>query len=545
MTEDLKEYIISVEDKSQLDALYEKMESNSGGEFIPNRKVEVIHRRPTSRNTHYLLTDSEAEKIKNESGIINVQVSPHQRGVRVRPHWIQRSSDWDKCGDQNINDINWGLLRCSLNQNISDWGTTFCTPGDRQIISSSDGLNVDVVISDGMVNPAHPEMALNADGTGGSRVIQYNWLLHRSVVQGGANGTYIYTPYNDIGNPDRTDDNNHGMHVAGTVAGNRQGWARRANIYNINPYGTDVNNIDIAFHFDYIRAFHNAKIVNPTTGLTNPTVVNCSWGYGLQVAVSNITRVLFQGTVFTGPFTISQLFYNYNIVPINANTVLVPIRDAAMEIDVQDAINDGIIMVGSAGNETTKIDVPNGISWDDAVQSFGTWDNYHRGSSPPSDANVICVGAVENTNSAGVEMKAYYSNYGPRINVWSPGSSIISSVHTDGITDPRNSNFRLDKYSGTSMASPQVCGVIACLMQRFPKLTQADVLKFITEKLSIPNALTDDPSDEYGRFEGAANLYLYNYPFRKYSGMTIPDFNYQLRGNTSVKYPRLKIHRKF
>lgn len=544
MAEDLKEYIISVEDKSQLDALYDKMESNGGSEFIPDRKVEVIHRRPTSRNTHYLLTKSEAEKIKNESSVINVQLSPTEKGARARPHWTQRSSDWDKCGDINTNDINWGLLRCSLDKDISDWGSVFCKPGDRQIISSNDGSNVDVVISDGMVNPAHPEMALNEDGTGGSRVVQYNWLQHRSTVEGVANGTYIYTPYIDAGNPDRTDDNNHGMHVAGTVAGNRQGWAKRANIYNINPYSTDVNNIDLAFHFDYIRAFHNAKTINPTTGLINPTVVNCSWGYNFEVSVSDITRVLFEGTIFNGPFTLSQLFYDFNISPAAAGKVILPFKDAAMEIDIQDAINDGIIMVASAGNEIAKIDIPNGRSWDDAVESFGTWDNYHRGTSPGTDSEIICVGAVSNV-STNIEIRAYYSNYGPRINVWAPGSSIISSVHTDGIvTDPRNSNFLLDKLSGTSMASPQVCGVIACLMQKFPKLRQVDVLKFIKEKLSIPNGLTDNPSDVFETLDGSTTAYLYNYPFKRYEGRTIPDFNYKLRVDSKATYPRLKIHRK-
>lgn len=544
MTEDLKEYIISVEDRSQLDALYDKMESKGGSEFIPDRKVEIAHRRPNSRNTHYLLTKSEAEKIKNESGVINVQLSPAERGIRTRPHWVQRSSDWDKCGNVNNSDINWGLLRCSLNKDIPDWGSTFCTPGDRQIISSSDGLNVDVVISDGMVNPDHPEMALNEDGTGGSRVVQYNWLQHRSIVQGGANGTYIYTPYNDTGDPDRTSDNNHGMHVAGTVAGNRQGWAKRSNIYNINPYSTDINGISEVFHFDYIRAFHNAKTVNPSTGLINPTVVNCSWGYGAEIAISSIDRILFEGTVFNGPFTLSQLFYNFNISPITQNLVYIPLRDAAMEIDIQDAINDGIIIVGSAGNEITKIDVPNGASWDDAIRSNGVWDNYHRGSSPGSDANVICVGAVDSV-STNVEMKAYYSNYGPRIDIWAPGSSIISSVHTDGIvSDPRNINFLLDKYSGTSMASPQVCGVIACLMQRLPRLVQADILKFTKEKLSIPNGLTDDPTDVYKTLDGSTTAYLYNYPFKRYEGRTTPDFNYKLRSDLKATYPRLKIHRK-
>jgi hypothetical protein len=549
MAEELKEYIVSVEDKSQLDSLYEKMESSGGSEFVPDRKVDVAHRRPMSRNTHYMLTESEAQSLINEEGIINVEIAPSEIGAKPRPHWIQRSSNWDRCGNQNGNDVNWGLLRSSLDKNILNWGASFCSPGDREIISSSDGLNVDVVISDGMVNPAHPEMALNQNGTGGTRVIQYNWLQHRQQVQGVANGTYVYTPYNDTSNADRTADNNHGMHVAGTVAGNRQGWAKRANIYNINPYSTDVNAVADLFHFDYIRAFHKAKLVNPVTKVINPTVVNASWGYSSSLPITQINRIVFRGTTINGPFTASlatfdSLFRNYNISSDEISDVILAYRYNALDIDIQDAINDGIIIISSAGNATTRIDINGGAEWNDAVVSASNQTyNYHRGESPSSSSTVICVGAIDEYSDS-VEMKAWYSNYGPRIDVWSPGSSIISSVHTGGITDPRNSSFRLDKYSGTSMASPQVCGIIACLMQKYPRLRQADVLKFLKEKLSINNRVTDDPSDVYKTLQGSVTRYLYNYPHKRSTDRTVPDHNYMLRENSSVKYPRLKINRK-
>ena len=94
------------------------------------------------------------------------------------------------------------------------------------------------------------------------------------------------------------------------------------------------------------------------------------------------------------------------------------------------------------------------------------------------------------------------------------------------------------------MASPQVCGIIACLMQKYPKLRQVDVLKFLNEKLSIKNGVTDDPFDAYKTLEGSVTGYLYNYPHRRSTNRTVPDYNYMLREGSSVKYPRLKIHRK-
>ena len=64
----------------------------------------------------------------------------------------------------------------------------------------------------------------------------------------------------------------HGAHCTGNVAGNTQGWARDANIYNLTYY-------DDA---QYVLKFHKEKPVNPETGRPNPTVMNNSWGYRLN-----------------------------------------------------------------------------------------------------------------------------------------------------------------------------------------------------------------------------------------------------------------------
>ena len=51
---------------------------------------------------------------------------------------------------------------------------------------------MDVVIVDAHINPDHPEFAVNSDGTGGSRVNQFNWFQYNSVL-GYSNGTYTYS----------------------------------------------------------------------------------------------------------------------------------------------------------------------------------------------------------------------------------------------------------------------------------------------------------------------------------------------------------------
>ena len=37
--------------------------------------------------------------------------------------------------------------------------------------------------------------------------------------------------------------------------------------------------MDSLILFDYLRAFHRYKPINPETGLRNPTITNHSWGY--------------------------------------------------------------------------------------------------------------------------------------------------------------------------------------------------------------------------------------------------------------------------
>jgi len=75
-----------------------------------------------------------------------------------------------------------------------------------------------------------------------------------------------------------------------------------------------------------------------------------------------------------------------------------------------------------------------------------------RNTSPASSPNAITVGAINAVN----DEKAPFSNFGPNVDVFAPGVNVTSV----GIADD-NASARL---SGTSMASPHVCGLAAYLM---------------------------------------------------------------------------------
>ena len=111
---------------------------------------------------------------------------------------------------------------------------------------------------------------------------------------------------------------------------------------------------------------------------------------------------------------------------LNMSGPVAPYRNTAMDADIQDAINEGIIFVGSAGNSSTRIDNELGDDYNNYFIDNGLPIFYHRGSSPGASSNVICVGEAA---SASNETKSQISNSGPRVDLYAPGQNIISAVY--------------------------------------------------------------------------------------------------------------------
>jgi hypothetical protein len=535
---DLKEYIVTAADYEILDDLCNDIETPGGSLYIPDRAVEIANPRPSSRNTHYYLTDQEAELIRQDPRILAVEQLPEALGLEPTPLWTQTETTWNKSSTNTSSHKNWGLLRVAEGATRSNWGSNGTASQSGTVVANAAGKNVDVVIVDGLFNPAHPEYAVNADGTGGSRVNQYNWYQHNPEVTGAAAGTYVYTPYTGTS---AEGNNNHGAHVAGTVAGNTQGWARDATIYNLYPYGINPSAL---FIFDYIRAFHRAKPVNPNTGLRTPTITNNSWGYRSLFLYTDITSVTFRGTTYSGPFTTSQL-QNYGIITNASNQVELSARYAALDADIADAMADGIIVIGSAGNNYQKNDILGGTDYDNNVFYNGGTYYYNRGVSPAAASNVICVGAASALVN---DSKATFSNCGPRVDIYAPGDNIMSSFNSTasygGTTDPRNPSYFIGKIDGTSMASPQVCGVLACILEIYPNMKQSEALQYVTTYAKTGQiTATAGGVTDYTDLQGSANRYLFYVKERALTGEVYPKNNYKSRPATGAVFPRTRILR--
>jgi subtilisin family serine protease len=150
-------------------------------------------------------------------------------------------------------------------------------------------------------------------------------------------------------------------------------------------------------------------------------------------------------------------------MPAVANMSLVGDYSDALNAAVQNSINSGVTYVVAAGNAAT-----------DAC-----------GYSPSSLDGAITVGA----STAGDE-QASYSNFGPCVDLFAPGSSIVSAWNT--------SDDVLLKMSGTSMASPHVTGAAALYLQNNPTASPAQVTQALLASATT-NALYLVPSNTVNR----------------------------------------------
>ena len=501
-----REYIITVEDPKVWDEVWDRItQGGLGDNFIPTRAVEVINERPFNDfSAHFSLTDDEAALMRQDPRFKYVELQADLRpGVEKRFNG-QRPGKYDKSDTIDNTMKNWTLLRGTNRTN--PFASSLSVNGNYNF--NLDGTGVDIVVVDTGVDPLHPEFAVNADGTGGSRVVDFDWssLGVPGTPSSSSIGGYM------------GDGDGHGSNCASLAAGNTCGWASGAAIYSIRIFtGTDIRtgvtlgaiSSDIAY--DIVRAFHLKKIAD---GNKRPTVCTNSWGY--RSTYGNMVNTVYRGTTYnitTANSAYGQVNYYFPYSGVNY-----------LNISATNCHNAGVVMVGAAGNYYHKIDVQGGLDYDNTwryqVQTGqGPYTEdiyYHRGSSPTMADGFITVGAVDNTT---VEQKATFSETGPRVDVYSPGAMLMGayankSYRTVAVVDPRNSAHYLNKISGTSQATPNVAGLAALLLQLRPTLTPTQVKQFIVENATT-GALQVSGAEGYTNqrsLQGGQNRLIYN-PF--------------------------------
>jgi hypothetical protein len=534
-TNDKKDYIVIVKEEFTIDKLEEDLERDTSNDntvnsnIIPDRAVEVANRRPGSeRQTHYWLTDEEAIKLKNHPMVHDVEWNPVVNpfvDITLHSSINQNFERAGVFGSSAGDRVNFGLYRCSTSTNA--YGIAISKQADYNYVL--DGSGVDVVIMDDGVLRDHPEWQ---DSTGTSRLQIINWY---SVA--GISGTMPAGFYTQPGG--------HATHVAGIVAGKTFGWAKNAKIYSMNILGKDP--IDVPTAFDLIKLFHRNKSIDPNTGQKRPTIVNASWGVtktiistggtydpyightiytGYQIWGGNYRGKSWTGFVMhpndyalTGTKTGTQLNSAGNVSELYQMNG----KSTAYDALVQDLINEGVHFIHAAGNNGIKSDKISGSDYNNFVNIIEGVTNgipilsqfYYNRTSSPHATDAINVGSIDGIPYTSVlERRAYWSSYGGGVDLYAPGGGIVSSYDsTSGSPYFYNSNYYQYNDSGTSMASPQVAGVLALFLQLAPGISPAQAKKWILNN-SVSGALfdtglTNDYSTTYS-LSGGSNKFLYN-----------------------------------
>jgi subtilisin family serine protease len=314
----------------------------------------------------------------------------------------------------------------------------------------------------------------------GSRVQQIDWFAGSGIV-GETQDQNFYTDYDG-----------HGTHCAGIAAGKTFGWAKNARIYAQKLGGlegtADPNNgISITNAFDCIRLWHNNK---SGADANRPTVVNMSWGYGFSTT-SDPTSGTYRGSAWTYGVDYStraelETATGVGIKRLNSGTTTrLSTRNATVDAEIEDMVSAGIHVVIAAGNNYNKVEAFGGTDYDNDVLFGATTINYHRGSSPYS-SNAFMVASLDSTtqDDSGTEKDrtSIFSSRGPGCNIWAPGSDIMSACSTPynaskfaPISYFGDASFYQMSISGTSMAAPQVAGLLCLHLESSPTLTPAQL----------------------------------------------------------------------
>jgi len=269
--------------------------------------------------------------------------------------------------------------------------------------------------------------------------------------------------------------------------------------------------------FDVITYWHNHKPVDPVTGVKRPTIVNMSWGYSFNA--SSIVGGLYRGVEWTyDPLDRNDVEHGF---PDYYETI--PARIDSTDVAIEEMIDAGIHVCIAAGNSSFKIDKPTGIDYDNLWYRGSPDESYylHRGSSPFS-LRATMVGCMSaNVQIDGKETIADFSCAGPGVDVYAPGEFIMSSISSrntlfgSSYTDATyflDSGYKQSNLTGTSMASPQVCGLGALILEANPGATVEELKQFIvnnSQNTLYTTGLDNDYGDYYSVHGGPPNA-LYN-----------------------------------
>ena len=426
-------------------------------------------------------------------------------------------STWSNIGSQTISNLTYNINVTAPNSsyytlNGADRGGPVVGNNQQVDIKTGDTVQFNLSAS------GHPFFIKTAPTTGVGNQAS-------GVTNNGAqNGSVSWTP-NTAGTYYYICQYHPGMVAQINVTSN---VTRTPGTYDVTPTGGTGSNAKFEVTVDsdgsinaYSMSFvkYDKPGVNYGTGYTYNDVLTIPdsqlGGGGAPDITFNVTGVGDDGTN-------NAIWSDETLDTVKMGTGSVPTRDSATDADFADLVNSGVVVIASAGNSDfyvadgpTDPDYNNKFILNDETEFY-----YHRGSSPGSaigsnGEKVICVGAIGAHNdtdiyktgnavvvheTSGIEKTDYraeFSNFGPRINIWAPGCAIQSTwrgdqecyTNTGSALDPRAAALGISpsifnnfvKCMGTSMSGPNVCGMFACLAERYPHMTTKTAIQYVKD----------------------------------------------------------------
>lgn len=261
--------------------------------------------------------------------------------------------------------------------------------------------------------------------------------------------------------------------------------------YNYDGTGVRVYIIDTG-----IRASHTQFGGRVTCGINLFGGTGCADGKGHGTHVAGIIGGISSGVaknvqlvdvnVFgsrsTAAFSTVLAAYDYILAEKKANPTVPMVINMSLSVAAFKSEFENLVNKAVAANITVVVAAGNNAG--DACQS-----------SPAYVTSAITVGATD-----AFDKRANYSNYGPCVDLYAPGSKILSSfMHND---------TSLVTLNGTSMACPHVSGAAALYLQKNPTWTPAQVREAMRGNATKAIARIWFPFNLYLKFRRTTRLLL-------------------------------------
>jgi serine protease len=236
---------------------------------------------------------------------------------------------------------------------------------------------------------------------------------------------------------------------------------------------TDAGDGGFCFPYNYPNSWHGTHVAGTIGANTNNGVGVAGVNWSARILPVRVlgkcggsTADIIDAIRWSGGLSVSK-------VPANANPAKVINMSLGGELSAGQTCASHDTATQNAINAVTA----QGVS---VVVAAGNSNKDTKTFTPASCNNTITVAALNRANT-----RAYYSNYGPDVDIAAPGGDTQTDTNGNGIKDDgvlstllnsNGSSAIYQYYQGTSMATPHVAGLVSLMLARNPSLTPAQIL---------------------------------------------------------------------